>query len=147
MSEEQGLVGGDPRVELASNRTSLSFERTRMSADRTLMSIVRTSLSLISFGFTLYQVLGKASALLPNASVAGRRAGVAMLVLGLLLLVMGILSHGRFDQELSTRRERLHGLHLLRRAVQYRATPTYVTALALLVIGLVMLSTVAFRLL
>jgi putative membrane protein len=144
--EDQELVGGDASVELSSNRTSLSFERTRMAADSTLMSIVRTSLSLISFGFTIYQVFAKATTLVANASVMGRRMGVAMLALGILLLIMGILSHGNFDRELSARRDRLHGLKLLRRQAQYKATPTYVTAVALLFIGLVLLATVLFRL-
>lgn len=140
------LIGNDPSTELSSNRTSLSFERTKMSADRTLMSVVRTSLSLIGFGFTLYQVFGKASNLV-NADVTGRRLGVAMLVLGIALLAMGIIGHHHFDRSLGQRRDRLHGFALLRHAADYHATPTYITAVALLMIGLFALTSVSFRLL
>jgi putative membrane protein len=140
------LVCGDPSTELSSNRTSLSFERTRMSSDRTLMSTVRTSLSLISFGFTIHEVFAKGSNLIPAAAGSGRRLGLALLSLGVLLLVMGILSHSRFDRGLSARRERLHDMQLLRRAVQYRATPTYVTAVLLLAVGVLALIDIAFKL-
>jgi putative membrane protein len=140
------LVGGDAQVELSSNRTSLSFERTRMSADRTLMSTVRTSLSLISFGFTIHEVFSRASNLFPHAEASGRRLGLSLLSLGILVLVMGLISHTLFDRELGARRRRLHDISLLRRAVEYRATPTYVAALCLLVIGLLALGRVAFQL-
>jgi putative membrane protein len=141
------LVGNDPSTELSSNRTSLSFERTRMSADRTLMSTVRTALSLISFGFTIYQVLGKASALVPNASVTGRNLGMGMLILGITMLVMGLVSHAVFDRELGRRRERLHGMALLRREVRYHMTPTYVSALAVLALGVMAFVSIALRIL
>lgn len=141
------LIDDDAGTELSSNRTSLSFERTRMSADRTLMSIVRTSLSLISFGFTINQVFSKASSLIPKADQSGRNLGLALLVLGVGLLAMGIYSHSKFDHELTGRRERLHGMKLLHHAVQYRATPTYVTALGLLITGIGATGVVVFRLL
>ena len=41
-------LGGDARVELASNRTSMSFDRTRMSSDRTLMACGRARLAGMS---------------------------------------------------------------------------------------------------
>jgi putative membrane protein len=141
-----GLVKDDPSVELASNRTSMSFERTRMSSDRTLMSTVRTSLSLISFGFTIYQVLGKASELIPRASQLAQRLGLALLSLGLLILIMGIVSHASFNRDLSRRRQRLYEAKLLRRALQYRMTPTYLAALLLLLIGIVALASILLRL-
>jgi putative membrane protein len=140
------LIHGDAGTELASNRTSLSFERTRMSADRTLMSTVRTSLSLISFGFTIYKVLGNATAVIPRASETARNVGLAMLTLGVILLVAGIASHTIFDRELGLRRERLHDAGLLRRAVHYHATPTYIAAAALLVIGLSVIGSIVLRL-
>lgn len=141
------LIKGDPNVELASNRTSLSFERTRMSSDRTLMSTVRTSLSLIGFGFTIYQVLGKASAMLPRASVTARNAGLALLFLGLAILAMGIVSHTLFGRNLGQRRDRLFRAELLRHPAAYHMTPTYLTALALLCIGLAISGSILFQLL
>ncbi len=140
------FICGDAATELSSNRTSLSFERTRMSSDRTLMSTVRTSLSLISFGFTISEVFSHTSALFPGAGWSGRRLGLALLVLGVLLLVMGIASHRLFDRALGERRDRLHELQLLRRAVHYHATPTYVTAVSLLAIGLLAIASIAFKL-
>ena len=140
-----GLVGGDPATELSSNRTSLSFERTRMSSDRTLMSTLRTSLSLISFGFTIYQVLGKATGILPHASETARNVGLALLILGLAMLAAGIVSHTMFDRQLGKRRARLHEMSLLRREAHFHATPTYLSALALLLIGLGALASIVFR--
>jgi inner membrane protein YidH len=145
-AEISECLGGDPATELSSNRTSLSFERTRMSADRTLMSTVRTSLSLISFGFTIHEVFSRASNLVPGVDQSGRRLGLALLVLGVLLLVMGIVSHSLFVRALSERRERLFRLHLVRRAIHYHATPTYVTAVSLLVLGLMAIADVALKL-
>ncbi len=144
--ERRDLVVDDPSVELSANRTSLSFERTRMSTDRTLMSVVRTSLSLIGFGFTIYQVLGKASAFLPRASETGRNLGLALLLLGIALLGMGIASHATYDRDLKARRHRLFDAGLLHSAPTYRMTPTYVTAVVLLTIGLLAFASIAFRL-
>jgi putative membrane protein len=148
MAAEQSseLVGGDASTELASNRTGLAFERTRLGLDRTLMAVVRTSLSLIGFGFTIYQVFSKASALIPKADQTARTLGLALLVLGLALLIMGLVSHSRSERDLDRREERLCAARLLPPAVRRRATPTYVTALALLIIGLLALGSVAFRL-
>ena len=148
MSAERSneLVGGDASTELASNRTSLSFDRTRWSLDGTLMSVVRTSLSLIGFGFTIYQVFSKASALIPRADVTGRNLGLALLTLGLALLIMGLISHSRSERALEQRRQRLQALGLLRSEGRHHTTPTYLTALALLIIGLAALISVALRL-
>ena len=140
------LLGGDASTELSSNRTSLSFERTRMGSDRTLMATVRTSLSLISFGFTIYQLFQKLPGL-EGAHLGGRRLGMALLLLGVGFLVMGLISHSLFDRALAERRQRLHDLGLLRRGGQYHATPTYLTALLLLAIGLLAIAAITFRLL
>lgn len=140
------FICDDAAVELSSNRTSLSFERTRMSADRTLMSTVRTSLALISFGFTIHEVFSRASTLVPGVDQSGRRLGLGLLVLGVLLLVMGIVSHSLFVRALAVRRERLFRLHLVRTAIRYHATPTYVAAVSLLVLGLMAIADVALKL-
>lgn len=139
------MIGGDAGSELASNRTSLSFERTRMGADRTLMSTVRTSLSLISFGFTIHSVFAKGANIIQGANVTGRNLGLALLVMGVVLLVTGIMAHARFDRALIARRDRLHGMGLLRTPADYHATPTYLIAIALLVAGLAALGSIAWR--
>jgi putative membrane protein len=116
-----------------------------MASDRTLMAQVRTSLSLIGFGFTIYQVLGRASGILPRASETARNAGLAMLLLGLAILAMGIVSHAIFDHSLATRRDRLFQAALLHNPANYRMTPTYVTAIALLLIGLAITASILVR--
>jgi len=143
------MVGNDAGTELASNRTSLAFERTRMAADRTLMAIVRTSLSLISFGFTIYKVFESLKESPVTHLVGGHSAryfGMSLLYLGVGLLIMGILGQWKFNRELTQRRERLYGLHLLRRTLQYSATPTFIVACVLLLIGVAAISAIAFRL-
>jgi putative membrane protein len=141
------LIKDDANTELASDRTVLAIERTRMASDRTLMAQVRTSLSLIGFGFTIYQVLGKASGILPRASETARNAGLAMLLLGLTILAMGIVSHAVFDRGLAHRRDRLFEARLLRHPARYLVTPTYLTAVALLLIGLAIAASILLRLL
>jgi putative membrane protein len=142
-----GLIDGSSSVELSANRTSLSFERTRMSADRTLMSIVRTALSLISFGFTIYQVFSRAvtAKLLPAGDGSARQLGLSLLALGVLMLIMGIVSHAVFGRQLTQRRDRLFSQGLLHSDIQYRATPTFVIALLLLLIGLLAIGSIAIR--
>jgi putative membrane protein len=146
--ETTELICEDPSVELSSNRTSLSFERTRMSADRTLMSVVRTALSLISFGFTIYQVfqqLKNNPAIQATGTHSARHFGASLVFLGVALLIMGILGNWRFSQELTERRERLYGLSLLRRTLQYTATPTFIVACILLLIGVAAISSIIWR--
>lgn len=143
------LVDGDPSVELSSNRTSLSFERTRMSADRTLMSIVRTALSLISFGFTIYKVFEEMKqnpAIQAVGTHSARYFGMSLLLLGVALLIMGIIGNWHFTHELTRRRERLYGLNLLRRTIQYTATPTFIVACTLLLIGAMAGASIIWRL-
>ncbi len=138
----------DPTVELSSNRTSMSLERTRMSADRTLMSVIRTALSLIGFGFTINQAFHQLHKVNPVAisDEAARNFGLALVLLGVLMLVMGIASHALFDHEVSARRGRLYAKGLLRREIRYHATPTFISAILLLLIGLAAAGGIVFRL-
>lgn len=136
MAEEAPLIGDDASVELASNRTSLSLERTRMSADRTLMSTVRTSLSLIGFGFTIHQAFQQlVERGIMAADQTGRSLGIGLLGLGILLLIMGIASHAAFGRQLAARRARLFQGGLLHTDLHYRATPTFIGAVLLLLMG------------
>jgi putative membrane protein len=142
------MVGNDAGTELASNRTSLAFERTRMAGDRTLMAIVRTALSLISFGFTIHQVfqqLKENPAIQATGTHAARHFGASLVFLGVGLLALGIASQWHFTRELTRRRERLYGLRLLHRTMQYTTTPTFLVACVLLLLGCGAILTIVWR--
>jgi putative membrane protein len=125
-------------VELSMRRTGMSFQRTRMSADRTLMSIIRTSLSLITFGFTIYQVFNK---LKQAGEITGaapaRNFGVALVFLGIGMLVLGMVFHVQFMVGLRSERAEMVRAGLVHGHSKFPVSLTLLTALALLVIGLV----------
>jgi putative membrane protein len=142
------LIGHEPATELASNRTSLALERTRMAADRTLMAIVRTALSLIGFGFTINTAFHQLHKVNPKAisDEAAHNFGLALVLLGILMLIMGLASHTVFGRRLNDRRGRLFAYGLLRHDIHYRATPTFIVATLLLLIGLAAAAGIIFRL-
>ncbi|HET9230872.1 MAG TPA: DUF202 domain-containing protein [Vitreimonas sp.] len=142
----EALLGGSDTVELASDRTSLAFERTQMAADRTLMATVRTALSLISFGFTInevFQQLGEGGTL--RGGPAAHYFGLALVLLGICLLSLGLLGHRRFMMGLARRKERLFQLGLEREGAHFERTSTYITALALLLLGLAAAVSIIWR--
>jgi len=125
-------------VELSSRRTVMSFQRTRMSADRTLMSVIRTSLSLIGFGFTIYQVFEKLrDAGVVRSAGAPRRMGETLVILGIVMLVLGIGYHVMFMLGLRKERDMMRMDGLIHGESAYPASMTLMTAIILLVIGLV----------
>jgi putative membrane protein len=132
-------------VELSGRRTGMSFQRTRMSADRTLMSIIRTSLSLIGFGFTIFQFFKK----LQEADVvregAARHFGTSLLVLGCLMLAGGIGYHGAFMLELRKTRAKMREEGLIHGESAYPASLTLMTAVLLLILGLIAFVSIAFH--
>jgi len=124
-------------VELSSRRTGMSFQRTRMSADRTLMSVIRTSLSLIGFGFTIFQFFQKmheAGAI--TSAGAPRRFGEVLVLLGIAMLLLGIGYHVAFMKGLRDERARMKAMGLIHGESAYPVSLTLITALLLLVIGL-----------
>jgi putative membrane protein len=125
-------------VELSSRRTGMSFQRTRMSADRTLMSVIRTSLSLISFGFTIYQVFEKLrdSGTITHAA-APRNFGVALVLLGIVMLLLGIVYHLQFMLGLRHEREAMRQAGLVHAESRFPPSMTLITAILLLIIGVV----------
>jgi putative membrane protein len=128
----------DPATEMAMRRTGMSFQRTRLSADRTLMSVLRTSLSLIGFGFTIYQVFDKLkdAKLLANAH-APRNFGLALVALGIGMLVLGIVYQVRFMRELRRTRAAMTEAGQIHGQSGFPPSVTLVTAVILLVIGVV----------
>jgi uncharacterized membrane protein YidH (DUF202 family) len=133
------------RTEMSSRRTGMSVQRTRMSADRTLMSIIRTALSLIGFGFTVHEVFRKAAeAGTISDAQSARTFGLSLLVLGILLLAGGIVRQVQFARELRKRRSAMMGDHLLHGESAYPVSITLVTAVLLLLIGLLAVASVVF---
>jgi uncharacterized membrane protein YidH (DUF202 family) len=134
------------RTELSMRRTGMSIQRTRMSADRTLMSVIRTSLSLIGFGFTVHEVFRKAvqTGAIPSAESA-RNFGLSLLVLGVVLLVGGIVRHLQFALELRRRRSLMIVDKLIHGESEYPVSMTLVTAVLLLLVGLIAVAGVVFN--
>ena len=134
------------RSEMSMRRTGMSFQRTRLSAERTLMSVIRTSLSLIGFGFTIYQVFGK---LLDSPGVkleahAPRNFGIALVALGIAMLVLGMLYHINYMRELRAERVAMMGEGLIHGETRYPVSFTLLTSAALLVLGLLAISSMVF---
>ena len=144
LSEFRTDLSGN-RTELSMRRTGMSIQRTRMSADRTLMSVIRTALSLIGFGFTVHEVFKKAAEAGTIADAQSARTfGLALLGLGVLLLVGGIVRHVQFALELRRRRVAMKDEHLLHGESAYPLSMTLVTAVLLLMVGLLAVASVVF---
>ncbi|MER9401492.1 DUF202 domain-containing protein [Mesorhizobium sp. M0615] len=133
-------------TELSSRRTGMSFQRTRMSADRTLMSVIRTALSLISFGFTIFQVFQKLrdAGTLAHAA-APRNFGVTLVLLGILMLIAGIIYHVLFMAGLRRERGAMRDAGLIHAETGYPVSFTLITAVILLLVGLVAISSMVFN--
>jgi uncharacterized membrane protein YidH (DUF202 family) len=122
---------------MSMRRTGMSVHRTRMSADRTLMSVIRTALSMIGFGFTLYQTFEKLNeAGVIHRAAAPRNFGLSLIVLGVFLLTGGIVNHVRFAIELRHRRNVMKEAGLIHAESDYPISITFLTALALLAVGI-----------
>jgi putative membrane protein len=136
----------DISVELSSRRTGMSFQRTRMSADRTLMSVIRTSLSLIGFGFTIFQFFEKLkqAGTLAHAA-APRNFGVTLVALGILMLIGGIIYHLQFMLHLRHQREAMIAEGLVHGESQFPVSLTLLTAVILLLIGVVAMASMLFN--
>lgn len=146
LSEYRTDLSGE-RTEMSMRRTGMSFQRTRMSADRTLMSVIRTSLSLIGFGFTLYQTFQKLrDAGVIHTAAAPRNFGLTLIVLGVLLLVGGIVNHLRFALELRHTRGMMTHEGLIHGESRFPVSITFLTALALLVVGVAAAVSIIFKL-
>jgi putative membrane protein len=136
----------DVNTELAARRTGMSFQRTRMSADRTLMSVIRTSLSLIGFGFTIFQFFQRLREQdVITKAAAARNFGVALVALGVLMLIIGIIYHIQFMMGLRRLRESMRGEGLVHGESVFPVSLTLITAVALLIIGVAAIVSMAFQ--
>jgi putative membrane protein len=136
----------DIPTELSARRTGMSFQRTRMSADRTLMSVIRTSLSLIGFGFTIFQFFEKLKQTdMLTSAHAPRTFGTTLVALGIVLLVLGIVYHVQFMLGLREQRKHMVAEGLIHGESKFPPSMTLVTAVILLVIGVVAITSMIFR--
>jgi len=135
---------GQISTELSSRRTGMSFQRTRMSADRTLMSVIRTSLSLIGFGFTIFQFFQKLKEAGTLESGSPRNFGLSLVVLGIVMLVIGIVYHLQFMQGLRQERNDMTQAGLIHGESRFPPSFTLISAMLLLLIGLVAVVSMTF---
>lgn len=122
------------------------FERTMMEADRMMMQTVQTALSLIGFGFTINTFFNDvAEGRSVGAGRAARLLGIALLVIGLLLLSLGTWTQSRLRRELM-RQQIARGANAADwRGLQSRFTPSYISAVLLMMVGLITLGSVLVR--
>ena len=110
------------------------------------MSVIRTSLSLISFGFTIFQFFEKfKQADVLTSAHAPRNFGTTLVAVGILLLVLGIVYHIRFMLGLREQRKRMVADGLIHGQSEFPPSMTLVTALILLAIGLVAITSMVFQ--
>lgn len=138
----------NPSVQMGARRTGMAYQRTRLAAERTLMSIIRTSLSLIGFGFTIFQVFSSAQSLseVSIGANAPRNFGTALVALGIGMLVVGIVYHVHFMRALRADREDGVASGQIRGTSPYPVSMTLVVACALLLIGILAISSMVFGL-
>jgi putative membrane protein len=136
----------DAATELSARRTGMSFQRTRMSADRTLMSVIRTSLSLISFGFTIFQFFKNLTddKVLAN-SHAARNFGTALVYLGVIMITVGIVFHAQFMRGLREQRREMTQEGLIHGESAFPPSFTLLTAVLLLLLGLLAIASVSYH--
>lgn len=139
---EKTQFDDSPGTELAANRTALALERTRMAADRTLMAALRTSLALIGFGFTIFKFFHEAGKQLGNEqamAISARNFGLSLIVLGVGLLIAAFFNHWQSFHSLHRAHVQLHDRHLSAWGSKYRASPTGVIAVLLLLTGMLVI--------
>jgi putative membrane protein len=103
--------------------------------------VIRTSLSLISFGFTIYQVFEKLRDVGTIAHAAApRNFGVALVLLGI-----GIVYHVQFMLGLRHEREAMTAAGLIHGESHFPVSLTLITAIVLLVIGVVAIVSMIFQ--
>ena len=143
---EKPMSAEEMSVELSARRTGMSFQRTRMSADRTLMSVMRTSLSLIGFGFTIFQFFQKLrdAGTLAHAA-APRNFGTTLVLLGIVMLIGGIIYHVQFMYGLREERKAMTAAGLIYGESKFPPSLTLITAVLLLLVGIVAIVSMVFR--
>jgi putative membrane protein len=89
---------GDPRVGMASHRTSLARFRTQLALDRTTLAWIRTALTMASFGFGMVAFFRSLRQTSPSDETVRLHEGaihfgLGLIVLGLVATVLASVSH------------------------------------------------------
>jgi putative membrane protein len=89
---------GDPRVDLARNRTTFASFRTQLALDRTTLAWIRTTLALAGFGFGMVGFFRslREKDMSPETvylHVGAIRMGMSFLILGIVATVLAGASH------------------------------------------------------
>jgi putative membrane protein len=128
----------------ASISDHFSWMRTQMSLQRTLMSATRTAVSLIGFGFTVAQFFEHLRDKLPEG-LRNTRPDVPR-NLGLLLIAAGVASLAVFTWQFKVATNYMRGGDFEPIAVTRQMhTPAYLTAFAVLLIGIAAFISVLLR--
>ena len=127
----------------ATSDSHFGWLRTRMATERTLLAWLRTSVSLIGFGFTIVQFFerfsqmhGVSGALRPNAP---RYLGLMLMGAGIITLLVAVLQYRALVRYLWSdifRPVAGLGVREAREAPVIEQTPSMITCLLLLFIGL-----------
>jgi putative membrane protein len=93
-----GMPEGDPRINLAGERTNFARFRTSLALERTTLAWIRTALTFATFGFgvvgffrTLRQTTNSEETV--HLHQAAIQMGVALVVIGLVATILAALFH------------------------------------------------------
>ena len=110
------------------------------------MSVIRTSLSLISFGFTIAKAFEKLREMgTVSSEKPARNFGVALVALGIAMLMLGIGYHVQFMLGLREERKMMKAEGLVHAESKFPPSLTLITAVVLLLIGIVVIVSLIFR--
>jgi putative membrane protein len=125
----------------------LDYERALMEADRMSLYTVQTALSLIGIGFTITTFFSTVAARVgaPGGGQAAIIVGVAMMLIGLQLLTMGTWTQARYRRELRRRYADVSPTGAAWAGLQARFTPSFISAVLLMLVGLLALASVVAR--
>jgi uncharacterized membrane protein YidH (DUF202 family) len=136
------IVMADPAATSTSETTTpldIQFaQRALMEADRVMLQFVQTSLSMIAMGVSIYSFFTDVAVNGHEDRIA-RQLGLSLLILGLAVLATGTLSQARYRFGLMSYERSLRSNYSAFIPQTYYTAPTFLAAVALLVIGTVTL--------
>jgi putative membrane protein len=132
----KAVEGAERRFEVRPTSDShFSWLRTRLAVESTLMSWMRTAISLLGFGFTIVQFFDRLQTL-PGVSPARfpdapRYLGLALIFCGVVALVISVCQY-RWSLNYLWSGD---FISIAGATPEGKLTPTYATAIALIIVG------------